>query len=125
MRHFKLIQFVFTNDRDILKPNIEFKVENPTEPPALKESQHIKLWQYQQQYNAIEEKEAENAKSKEQQKEALMRDIETKRLQSIDKASSAPLTKEVNHIHTNIYIVIAMSFRVYTPSISKSPFDII
>lgn len=98
LQHFKLFQYVFLNEREKKTPYVQLEVAPPKESAPMKQAKEVKIWEYQQNYEALERKEAERQNERLIQKEKLEDDSE-KRVQetikNIEEKKGEKFTKEV------------------------------
>ncbi|XP_048764447.1 uncharacterized protein C8orf74 homolog [Ostrea edulis] len=96
LRHFKLFKYVFTKERDILKPNLALRVETPADPGNMKSSKPKTVWEYERQYEGIQRTEVEHTNKRLEQKAKTLETAETRTKERLEKISgvSTPLSKE-------------------------------
>ncbi|XP_062572657.1 uncharacterized protein C8orf74 homolog [Saccostrea cucullata] len=96
LRHFKLFKYVFSKDRDILKPNVALTIETPEDPGDMKTSKPEAVWEYERQYEDIQRIEAEQANKRLEEQAKTLEAAEKQTKERIDKVShvQTPLTKE-------------------------------
>ena len=66
MTHYKLYQCVFTTEQDKLFTKMDLLVETPPSPLPFKVAKDIIVWEYEKQIEAIQEKERERKKERDQ-----------------------------------------------------------
>lgn len=98
LRHFKLFKYVFTKERDILKPTVSLRVETPTDPGSMKQSKPELVWEYEKQYENIQREEAEHANKRLEEKAKTLETAEKQAKERLEKISQVqePLSKEVS-----------------------------
>lgn len=97
LRHFKLFKYVFTKERDTLKPNVTLKVETPSDPGVMKTSKPESVWEYERRYEDIQRQEAEHASQRMESKAKTLEQAEQQSKERLGKIGQVqtPLTKEV------------------------------
>lgn len=98
LRHFKLFKYVFTQERDILKPTVSLRVETPADPGSMKQSKPELVWEYEKQYESIQREEAEHANKRLEEKAKTLETAEKQAKERLEKISRVqePLSKEVS-----------------------------
>uniref|UniRef100_K1R521 Uncharacterized protein C8orf74-like protein n=1 Tax=Magallana gigas TaxID=29159 RepID=K1R521_MAGGI len=96
LRHFKLFKYVFTQERDILKPTVSLRVETPADPGSMKQSKPELVWEYEKQYESIQREEAEHANKRLEEKAKTLETAEKQAKERLEKISGVqePLSKE-------------------------------
>lgn len=96
LRHFKLFKYVFTKERDILKPTVSLRVETPTDPGNMKQSKPEIVWEYEKQYESIQREEAEYANKRFEEKAKTLETAEKQAKERLERISQVqePLSKE-------------------------------
>lgn len=96
LRHFKLFKYVFTQERDILKPTVSLRVETPSDPGSMKQSKPELVWEYEKQYESIQREEAEHANKRLEEKAKTLETAEKQAKERLEKISGVqePLSKE-------------------------------
>ncbi|XP_061166192.1 uncharacterized protein C8orf74 homolog [Saccostrea echinata] len=96
LRHFKLFKYVFSKNRDILKPNVAMTIETPVDPGDMKTSKPEAVWEYEKRYEDIQRTEAEQANKRLEERAKTIEAAEKQTKERIDKVShvQTPLTKE-------------------------------
>lgn len=123
LRHFKLFKYVFTKERDILKPNLALRVETPADPGNMKSSKPKTVWEYERQYEGIQRTEVEHTNKRLEQKAKTLETAETRTKERLEKISgvSTPLSKEVSiHKPQRSKCTIHIEVRVHNPHRGQS-----
>jgi hypothetical protein len=99
LQHFKLFQFVFTNDREKQVPNVQLEVIPPKASESMKEAKEIQVWEYQQNYQELQRKETEKQNERLLKKDKIIIETDKKTedmIKSIENKKGEQFTKEVS-----------------------------
>ncbi|KAK3090191.1 hypothetical protein FSP39_009910 [Pinctada imbricata] len=96
MRHFKLYQFVFTKNRQDMTPKVKLNIEVAEDPSKLKDGKTVDVWEYEEKYRKLQEKEAEKINKKLLKKAEVLEKTEKDRTKKMNDISDVqkPLSKE-------------------------------
>lgn len=106
LQHFKLFQFVFTNDREKQIPCVQLEVIPPKASVPMKEAKELQVWEYLQKYEELQRKETEKQNERllkkgqivtetEKKLEVTMKSIESKKGDKFTKDTIKDILKEV------------------------------
>ncbi|XP_021373463.1 uncharacterized protein C8orf74 homolog isoform X2 [Mizuhopecten yessoensis] len=118
MRHYRLFQFVFTHDRESEVPNVQLEIHTPPSScsEALKTAKEKRIWEYNQKYEAVEQKERDCAEQRVakrekqaaeaiQQKEQIIKTVtDTQQQQPLNKEKVGEIIREVLQAHTSAMV---------------------
>ncbi|XP_033738398.1 uncharacterized protein C8orf74 homolog [Pecten maximus] len=118
MRHYKLFQYVFAHDRESQVPNVPLEIHTPPSScsEALKTAKEKRIWEYNQKYEAVEQRERECAERRAakretqaveagQQKEQVVEKIsENQQQQPLNKEKVGEIIREVLQAHTSAIV---------------------
>lgn len=97
LQHFKLFQFVFTNDREKQVPYVQLEVIPPKASESMKEAKEIQVWEYQQNYQELQRKETEKQNERLLKKDKIIIETDKKTedmIKSIENKKGEKFTKE-------------------------------
>lgn len=107
LQHFKLFQFVFTNDREKQVPYVQLEVIPPKASESMKEAKEIQVWEYQQNYQELQRKETEKQNERLLKKDKIIIETDKKTedmIKSIENKKGEKFTKEVSS-KINIFLL--------------------
>ncbi|XP_060083266.1 uncharacterized protein C8orf74 homolog [Ylistrum balloti] len=115
MRQYRLFQYVFTHDRESRVPNVQLEIHTPPSScsEALKTAKEKRIWEYNQKYEAVQQRERDCAEQRAakreiqaaeagKQKEQMMKKItESQEQQPLNKEKVGEIIREVLQAHTS------------------------
>ena len=97
MRHYRLFQYVFTQERDEQIPHVTVDVQVPPDPQDMKTAKSSEVWDYEQALLELERKACEKVNQQLLLKEKAMEEMNSVKEKTFSKVleMEPPVTKEV------------------------------